>query len=785
MNNDSYLTIFISIIIILIVINLIPKTQIHLKNKPVILHFAVLIFIVFLFYTKYEKSAFMTSLLYLIIYVQSYKIKEYFASSQNLPDFSLTRTINPTDIISESILTNNNLPSQITSWFTGDSFDSSTKDINWRDLASSNHIYFTTTSNVKLNNSTAPSGPRKWVSGDTTAQLTIPFSTSTSTTNSITFIHLSRYTPKSINRGKLWTTENGTWVSGYNDNKITATNMDGTELLIIGGDKNGDIMNIRGSNWNLFIDQMDNDKKIRTVLVNGNDYIFQNSMQSIPDKIGLNISSGNKSDWDCAEIMTYPRILGINELQQITQYFNKKYSMKYPEKIPSNKCPEKTEASKCPDKTEVNKYNIYNHYTFSSTPDNDWQAPPKIGGTTQSGNKLLGITDSEYECVSLCDENTTSCAAFSYHMEKGACYSVDEKNILNHTTPNKAVLSGTNRVREDIAQKAKEEADRKAREAAEAAAAKAAAAAAKQALIASNSALPWFTRQYYVNVPHKPELNISVGDFCIECWYYENSATGNNTIVDKGDYSFLFQVRPNGQSSIGFYNRSTGWWYSSGSIPSKQWVHLAINYSQWNRTMSFYMNGDFVSSNTFGSNFTATNGTMNIGRQSPDSCSCNLLNNAAIFDLRLWNWFRSQYQIQVNMRTKISPTSTGLIANYMMTYRSDLVIYDETNRNHGSLAGSYNPYYVYRIISLPYLHEDIPYDSQKRCPRNYNAPTADGTNQCYAGWSWTNSEWDSLINCTTSNGTWIPKDYRYNAYTCEMNNLLPKPEPSDVGCSIM
>jgi hypothetical protein len=442
MNNDSYLTIFISIFIIGIVLS---KTQIRFQGQT---HFAILLFIIFLFYTHNEKSAFMISLLYLIVYVQSYKMKEYFESSGNLPNFSLTKTINPTDKIAESILINNNLPSQITSWFTSDSFDSSTKEIHWRDLGSNNHIYFTASAAIKLNSSSNKvSGPQKWVSGDITSQLVIPLPASSSEKDNVTFVHLTRYRPRTSNRGKIWSSSNGTWVSGYNDNKITVSNMDGKELV---GTPTGQIMNIQGSNWNLFIDQMDISKKQRTVLVNGSDYIFQNSMtQPIPDKIGLNLNSGDKSDWECAEIMVYPRILDSNELQQITSYFNKKYSIRYPEKI------------------EANKYNIYNHYTFSSTPDSDWNSPPQVGSTAQSGNKLLGITDSEYECVSLCDKNTTSCAAFSYHMEKGVCYSVDEKNILNHTTPSKHLLSGTNRVREDIAQKAKEEAERKAREEAE------------------------------------------------------------------------------------------------------------------------------------------------------------------------------------------------------------------------------------------------------------------------------------------------------------------------------
>ena len=93
MNNDGYLTILITVFIIYIL----SKTRLHIRNQPVILHFVILLFIVFLFYVRYEKSALMASLLYLIMYVQSYKMKEYFASSANLPDHSLTHTENPTD----------------------------------------------------------------------------------------------------------------------------------------------------------------------------------------------------------------------------------------------------------------------------------------------------------------------------------------------------------------------------------------------------------------------------------------------------------------------------------------------------------------------------------------------------------------------------------------------------------------------------------------------------------------------------------------------------------------
>lgn len=317
MNIDDILTLFITIIIIII---LLARVKFRVINQRIIIHFIALLCIVFLFYIRYEKSAFMTALLYLTVYVQSHNIKEYFADSSNLPVHSVENTLYPTDKKLKELLSNNNLPSQIMSWLTFETFDIG-PPLRWRDLGSNNHISFSSSA-VKLNTSNNTTGPKKWVSGDITTQLSIQLA---SNNVGITFIHLTRYNPRSANRGKIWTTENGTWISGYNDNKLTFSNTDGKELIYMSGDKNSDIvnMNIIGSSWNLIIDQMDIVNKIRTVYVNGKDYMFQGPMSSIPDKIGLNIHSGDKSDWDCAEIMVYSRIFETSEINQINNYFNK------------------------------------------------------------------------------------------------------------------------------------------------------------------------------------------------------------------------------------------------------------------------------------------------------------------------------------------------------------------------------------------------------------------------------------------------------------------------------
>ena len=59
--------------------------------------------------------------------------------------------------------------------------------------------------------------------------------------------------------------------------------------------------------------------------------------------------------------------------------------------------------------------------------------------------------------------------------------------------------------------------------------------------------------------------------------------------------------------------------------------------------------------------------------------------------------------------------------------------------------------------------------TQAKCPPGYNNPTADiNNNYCYAGWSNECGEECHKSQCAASGGTWVPLDYRYNAYTCQM-----------------
>ncbi len=190
----------------------------------------------------------------------------------------------------------------------------------------------------------------------------------------------------------------------------------------------------------------------------------------------------------------------------------------------------------------------------------------------------------------------------------------------------------------------------------------------------------------YIHVPNSSSISIGSGTtYTIESWIKVSDAT-NNTIVDKGDYNFLFQTHPNGNQGLGLYNRSFGWIYSSGVVPVNQWLHVAVTYN--NRTVKFYQNGVLQGTYTASANSTGDTGPMNIGRQSPYTCACNIF-DGSMDELRLWNVARTQADIQASMNANIPSSSTGLVAYYKFDEGSGSTITDATaNVNNGSMVGA-------------------------------------------------------------------------------------------------
>lgn len=189
----------------------------------------------------------------------------------------------------------------------------------------------------------------------------------------------------------------------------------------------------------------------------------------------------------------------------------------------------------------------------------------------------------------------------------------------------------------------------------------------------------------YVTVPHSPSINLGA-TFTMEAWV--NYSAMNSTIVDKGDYNFLWQLNATGHLNgsanlMGFYQKNPHkWYYTDRPVPPNTWSHVAVTFD--NGTLTFYINGVNAGTHS-GVSHPEDNLPMNIGRQQLTHCQCNHF-NGTMDELRIWNIVRSPAEIQANMNSTVPANSTGLSAYYKFDEGTGTTTADATpNNNHGTL----------------------------------------------------------------------------------------------------
>ena len=190
----------------------------------------------------------------------------------------------------------------------------------------------------------------------------------------------------------------------------------------------------------------------------------------------------------------------------------------------------------------------------------------------------------------------------------------------------------------------------------------------------------------YVEIAHDNSLNLT-DNFTIEAWVNLDSNT-NNTILDKGDYNNLFQAHTSGNTGLSYYDRTNDWTHSSGTIPINEWVHVAMSFQTGSNNLKFYKNGQLMSSHTVNNNSPTDAGVMNIGRQSPSTCVCNIL-DGNIDEVRIWSDIRAQSEIQSYMSMPLTGSESSLVGYWNFNEGRNTTLTGQTsNNNDGTVYGA-------------------------------------------------------------------------------------------------
>ena len=139
---------------------------------------------------------------------------------------------------------------------------------------------------------------------------------------------------------------------------------------------------------------------------------------------------------------------------------------------------------------------------------------------------------------------------------------------------------------------------------------------------------------------------------------------------------------------MSYYDSTNNWTHSSGTIPTNEWVHVAMSFQTESNNLKFYKNGQLMSSHTLSNTSPTDTGVMNIGRQSPLTCLCNIL-DGNLDELRIWSDIRTQSEIQAKKNLSLTGSEAGLVGYWNFNQGSGTTLTDQTsNNNDGTINGA-------------------------------------------------------------------------------------------------
>lgn len=173
-----------------------------------------------------------------------------------------------------------------------------------------------------------------------------------------------------------------------------------------------------------------------------------------------------------------------------------------------------------------------------------------------------------------------------------------------------------------------------------------------------------------------------------EAWVFPTANDGTwRTIFGIEDGGWDRNVFINGGYFFAGYGNG-GWQITT--INMNEWQHIAVVYNEASGSMKFYKNGvAFTYSNSIGIPVSAQKFAIGSSQQAGP----NQFFQGKISEVRVWNYERTQAQIQGSMNTELTGEETGLVAYYPFKQGNPnqsnstvTTLFDEVGTNNGTIT---------------------------------------------------------------------------------------------------
>jgi hypothetical protein len=184
--------------------------------------------------------------------------------------------------------------------------------------------------------------------------------------------------------------------------------------------------------------------------------------------------------------------------------------------------------------------------------------------------------------------------------------------------------------------------------------------------------------QDLISRAHSSTFNLAP-PWTIEGWLYVFATDRSSYcwVLGKGDNNTAYQLQLDDDSNpkkLVFRMKVSGVSKdvsTTGGVARDAWFHFAVRYD--NANLQLVINGAQVATLGVSGSPDTNSGPFQLG---DDASSENHVFSGLVYDLRLWNTFRSDGQINANKGTLIANSTSGLVANWLFDEGIGLVAED-------------------------------------------------------------------------------------------------------------
>lgn len=187
-------------------------------------------------------------------------------------------------------------------------------------------------------------------------------------------------------------------------------------------------------------------------------------------------------------------------------------------------------------------------------------------------------------------------------------------------------------------------------------------------------------RNDYIEIPFFDDLHTQ--QFTIEAWISPNQLRDYDGIVVYGINNTPYGLQLWNNGALRFKGHNTGAWFSNNNLRIHEWRHIAISYD--GTLLKFYFDGQLDMSIEVDLAIPKFREPLIIGA---DFVHDDEYFDGAIGEVRLWNYPRSQYDIEANMYVHLSGRESGLIGYWPLEYLDNGIARDLVDNHHGEFNG--------------------------------------------------------------------------------------------------